>query len=168
MPRRNRRLSSICRAIRVATRDAVLASYPFEVAHELPIGDGLVEGRLFEVRRVEIVVNPSVAEGPARHLGTLELGDRLAQRLGHLRQRGVLVRVALVELRRLETALDTVQSRRDGGREGEIGIRVGTRNAVLHAEGAALSAETEAARAIVPAGDDAGGRERARLVALVG
>src|SRR5262245_34591498 len=169
MPRRNRSLWSICRAIRVATtRDAVLASYPLEVAHELPIGDGLIEGLLFQSCRVEVVIDDAVAEGRARHLRTLELGDGLAQRLGDLGQRAVLVGVALVELRRLEAALDAVQAGRDGGREGEIRIRVGAGHTVFHAEGAALSAEAESARAIVPARDDPGGRERARLVSLVG
>ena len=117
---------------------------------------------------MEVVLDHALAEGRARRLRAVELGDRLAERLRHLRQRRVLVGVALVELRRLEPGRDAVETRGDGRGEGEIGVRVGAGDAVLHAEAAPLAAETEAAGAVVPAGDDARGRERARLVALVG
>src|SRR5207248_10016149 len=94
--------------------------------------------------------------------------DRFPQCLGHLRQRGVLVGVALVELGRLQLAGDAVQAGGDRRREREIWVGVGAGDAVLYPEAGALAAQAEAARAVVPADRDPRRRERARLVALVG
>src|SRR5881397_3903268 len=140
---------------------------PFEVTRELPVGHDLVERLLLQPRGVQVVVDHAVAERRARDLRALELGDRLAERLGHLRQGRVLVGVALVGPGRLQAARDAVQPGRDRRREGEIGIGVGAGDAVLHAERAALAAEPEPAGAVVPAGDDPRRRERAGLVTLV-
>src|SRR2546425_2549404 len=144
------------------------SSDPLEVAHELPVGDRLVEGLLLEPRGVQVVLDDALAEGRARDLRALELGDRLAQRLGHLGERRVLVRVALVELRRLEPAREAVEPRGDRRGEREVGVRVRAGDPILDAEGRAHAAEPEAARAVVPPRDDTRRCEGARLVALVG
>src|SRR5437870_1497727 len=144
------------------------SSDPLEVAHELPVGDRLVEGLLLEPRGVQVVLDDSLAEGRARDLRALELDDRLAERLGHLGERRVLVRVALVELGRFEPARNAVEPRGDRGSEREVGVRVRTGDPVLDAKALALAAKPEAARAVIPSRDDARGREGARLIALVG
>src|SRR5206468_11324046 len=130
------------------------ASDPLEVAHELPVGDRLVEGLLLEPRGVQVVLDDTLAEGRARDLRAFELGDRLAQRLGHLGERLVLVRVALAELRRLEPARDAVEPRGDRRGEREVGVRVRAGDPILDAEGRARAAEPEAARTVVPPCDD--------------
>src|SRR5437016_10948891 len=135
------------------------SSDPLEVAHQLPVGDRLVEGLLLEPRGVQVVLDDALAEGRARDLRALELLDRLAQRLGHLGERRVLVRVALVELGRLEPARDTVEPRRNRRGEREIRVRVRARDPVLDAQPLTGAAEPEATRAVVPAGDDARRRE---------
>src|SRR5262249_41772134 len=56
----------------------------------------------------------------------------------------------------------------DGRREGEVGIRVGTGDAVLDADRLPLATDTEAGGAVVPRPGDARGSKRTRLVALVG
>src|SRR5215470_2988372 len=128
---------------------------PFKEPHELPVGDGLVEGLLLEPAVVEVVLDDSLAEG-------------LARRLGHLAELGVLVGVAVVEPGRLEPLVDPVKAGRDRRGEGEIRVGVGARDAVFHTETRPLPAEAEPAGTVVPACHDARGRERARLVALVG
>src|SRR3989441_521405 len=143
-------------------------SDPLEVAHQLPVRDHLVEGLLFEPGGVQVVLDDALTQGGARDLRALELGDRLAQCLGHLGERRVLVRVPLVELGRLQPARDAVEPRRDRRGEREIGVRVRARDPVLDAQARTLAAEPEAARAIVPPRDDARRRERARLITLVG
>src|SRR5438034_1932039 len=52
-----------------------------EEPHELPVGDGLVEGLLLETAMVQVVLHHGLAEGLARQLGALQLVERLAQRL---------------------------------------------------------------------------------------
>src|SRR5215470_277602 len=141
---------------------------PFKEPHELPVGDGLVEGLLLEPAVVEVVLDDSLAEGLARQLRALQLVERLAQRLGHLAELGVLVGVAVVEPGRLEPLVDPVKAGRDRRGEGEIRVGVGARDAVFHTETRPLPAEAEPAGTVVPACRDARGRERARLVALVG
>src|SRR5206468_11116218 len=44
------------------------SSDPLEVAHELPVGDRLVEGLLLELRGVQVVLDDTLAEGRARDL----------------------------------------------------------------------------------------------------
>src|SRR2546422_1019282 len=137
-------------------------SDPLEVAHQLPVRDHLVEGLLFEPGGVQVVLDDALTQGGARDLRALELGDRLAQCLGHLGERRVLVRVPLVELGRLQPARDAVEPRRDRRGEREIGVRVRARDPVLDAQARTLAAEPEAARAIVPPRDDARRCERDR------
>src|SRR5260370_93664 len=95
-----------------------------EVAHQLPVGHGLVERLLLEPRGVEVVLDDALAERRARRPRALELGDRLTERLGHLRERRVLVGLALVELRRLELGCDAVDPRRDPRRDIAAGARL--------------------------------------------
>src|SRR4029077_7526571 len=139
-----------------------------EVADELPVGDRLVVGLLLEAAVLEVVVHHLGPEGGPRDLRPLQLRERVAQRLRHLGQRRPLVGVALEHGRRGELLLYAVEPRRDGGREGEVRIGVRPRDAVLHPEAPALAADAEAAGAVVPAPCDAGRREGAGLVALVG
>src|SRR3984893_5558832 len=139
-----------------------------EQPDELPVCDRLIEGLLLEVSVVEVVLHHGLPEGLARHLGALKLPDGFPERLRHLRELRILVGVAVVWLRRLELLVNSMKSRGDGGREGEVRVRVGAGNAIFHAEAAPLAAEPEAARAVVPATGDARRSERARLIALVG
>ena len=81
---------------------------------------------------MQIVLDDALAEGYSGHLGALQLGDRLAERLGHLGQRRVLVRIALVELGGLQLVAETVQASGDGRRaslvftmEGKLAERFG-------------------------------------------
>src|SRR5262245_946849 len=144
------------------------SSDPLEVTRQLPVGDDLVEGPLLEPRGVQVVLDHPFAKRRPRHLRALQLGDRLAERLGHLGKRRVFVRVALVELGRLEPARDAVEPGGDRGREGQIRIGVGARDTILHAEASPFTAEPEATRPVVPAGHDPRGRKRSGLIALVG
>src|SRR5689334_12396261 len=121
-------------------------SDPLEVPLELPGGDDLVLRLELEPRRVEAVLVHRVAERLAREAALLQLGDRLAERAGDLRERRVLVRVAAVERRRLELPLDAVETRRDRRREGEVRVRVRARDAVLDPERIAAPADAEARR----------------------
>src|SRR6185503_19828818 len=139
-----------------------------EVAEEFPVGDGLVECLLLEPAVVQVVLDDLRPERRARRRGPIEFVEGLAQRLRHLGEPRVLVRITLVEGRRLELLRQSVKPRGDGSGEGEIGIGLGTRDAVLHAEARALPAEAKATRAVVPAARDAGRREAARLIPLVG
>src|SRR5262245_57684056 len=125
---------------RIHSRSLTLSD-PLEVARQLPVGHDLVERLLLEPRAVQVVVDDALAEGGARDFRALELGDRLAQGLGHLRQRRVLVSVALVGLGRLQVARDPVQPRGDRRGEREIWIGVGPGDAILDAKAAALAAE---------------------------
>src|SRR4029453_9717167 len=139
-----------------------------EVAQQLPVGDGLIEGLLLEPPVLEIVLDHLRPEGVTGDPGALQLGQGLAQRLRHLGQRAVLVGVAVEHGGGFQLLLPPVQPRRDGGRESQVRVGVGTGDAVLHPEAAVLAADPEAARAVVPAPRDPRRRERARLVALVG
>src|SRR5215471_10304176 len=143
-------------------------SDPLEVPDQFPVGDGLVERLLLEATVMQVVLDHAGTERLARDLGPRELVERLAQRLRHLRERRVLVGVALVERRALELPGDAVEARRDRRGEREIRVRVGAGDAVLHPEAPSLAAQAEAARAIVPAAGDARRSEAACLVSLVG
>src|SRR5687767_12613561 len=141
--------------------------YALEVTDELPVRNRLIKRLLLQSRRMQVMLDNPLAKCRPRHLRALELGDRLAQRLRHLRQRRILVGVAVVRLGRLQLALDAVQAGGDGGRERQVGVRVGAGDPVLDTERRALAAQPEAAGAIVPADGDAGRREGPRLVSLV-
>src|SRR5690349_19523701 len=84
------------------------SSDALEVPLAFPVRDHGVERFELEPRRVEIVVVDRFAERAPRDRAALELGDRLAQRAGHLRQRGVLVGIAPIERWRVELLLDAV------------------------------------------------------------
>src|SRR5213595_3525573 len=103
-----------------ATFPASRMSDPLEVPLQLPARDHLVEGLELEPRRVQVVLVDFLAEGFASHLALLERRHRLAQRARHLRQAAVLVRVAVVEGRRLELLVDAMEPRRDGRGEGQV------------------------------------------------
>src|SRR5215468_5100894 len=143
-------------------------SDPLEEPNKLPVRYRLIEGLLLQPRVTQIVLHHRVAERLASDPRALELVHRLAERLGHLGEGGVVVGVAVVVLGRLELLVHSVEPRRDGGGKGEIWIRVGAGNAVLHAKVAPLAAETEAARAVVPPAGNPRGGEGTCLVALVG
>src|SRR5689334_16166504 len=149
------------------SRSAMPSSNPFEVADQLPVRHRLIERLLLEPRGMQVVVDDTVAERGACDAALLELADRFAERLRDLGQRGVLVGVALVGLRRLQLARDAMQAGRDRRREGEVRIGVGARDAVLDAKRCALTTQAKATRPVVPARHDARRRERAGLVALV-
>src|SRR5262245_54714696 len=82
------------------------SSDPLEVPQQLRVGHGLIEGLLRETRGVQVVIDDAVTERRPGDLRALQLTDGLAEGLGHLGQRGVLVGVAFVEARRLELAGD--------------------------------------------------------------
>src|SRR5688500_3147344 len=141
--------------------------YALEVTNELPVRDCLIQRLLLQARRVQVMFDDPLAKRRPRHLRALELGDRLPQGLRHLRQRRVVVGVALVRLGRLQLALDTVQAGGDGGGKRQVRVRIGAGNPVLDTERRVVAAQPEAAGAIVPADGNAGRREGARLVTLV-
>src|SRR5258705_2663939 len=103
-----------------------------EQADQLPVGDGLVVRLLLEAPVLEVVLDDLRAERLARGLRPLELAERVAQRLRHLGQPRVLVGIALEHRWRRQLLGDPAQPRRDGGREGQLGVGVRTRDAVLH------------------------------------
>src|SRR5262249_25184992 len=150
------------------SRPGIARSDPLEVADQLPVRDGLIEGLLLEPAVVQVVVDHLVPEGLPRDARALQFREPFPERLPHLREGGVLVRVALVEQRWLELLLHAVEPGRDGGGEGEIGIRVSPRNPILDPEARPVAADSESARAVVPAARNACRREAPRLVALVG
>ena len=77
------------------------------------------------------------------------------------------VRVAEEHLGRFHLVADAPHPARDRGREGEVRVRVGTRQPALHAEPRVLADRAEPARAVVAAPHDGGGCPRPELVALV-
>src|SRR5262245_11916110 len=148
-------------------RASVAASDALEVSHELPVRHRPVEGLLLEPAMMEIVIHDLRAERLARLARALELVEGLAQRLRHLAERRVLVRIPLVERGGTEALRDAVEAGGDRRREGEIRVRVRAGNAILDAEARTFPAKPEAAGAIVPAAGDARRREAPRLIALV-
>src|SRR5438552_11520235 len=145
---------------------SLLALNSLEQSQQFPVGDGLVEGLLLEAAVMEVMLDDSLAQGLARQLRPLELGECLPQRLGHLAELRVLVGIAVVKLGRLELLVDAVETRGDGRGEGQVRVGVGSRAAGFHAEAVPLSAEAEATGAVVPARRATGAREGARLVTL--
>src|SRR5580765_7984414 len=97
----------------------------------------------------------------------VERRDGLAERARDLRQRRILVRVPLVERRRLELPLDAVEAGGDRRRVREVRVRVRPRDAVLDAQRVAAAANAEARRAVIPRPRDPGRGEGPGLVALV-
>jgi hypothetical protein len=57
-------------------RDSVLDA--FEVSHQLPVGDGPIEGLLLQARHLQIMVEDALTKGVAGGLGCLQRRDRLA------------------------------------------------------------------------------------------
>src|SRR5262245_14745282 len=150
------------------SRPGIARSDPLEVADQLPVRDGLIEGLLLEPAVVQVVLDHLLAKRLPRDARALQLRQPFAERLRHLREGGVLIGVAFVEGRWLELLLDTVEPGRDGGGEGEVRVRVSPGNPILDPEARPLAADPEPARAVVPAARDACRREAPRLVALVG
>src|SRR5258706_5376523 len=95
----------------------------FKVSPSFPIGNHRVEFSLFGAEKVEVVIDYVLAEDFARE-GTLgQRGDRFVERAGHVRQVGRgFVDVAFEGRRRLDVMGHAVQSRGDGGGEGEVDI----------------------------------------------
>src|SRR4029077_11066791 len=96
------------------------------------------------------VVDHLVAEQRSRDRPALEPRDRLAQRRREALDVG-LVGIALERRPSLETLLDAVEAGGEQRAEGEIRIRVSTRNPRLCAERLAVTDDAETARAVVVA-----------------
>src|SRR5687768_7662479 len=96
--------------MRVSSRIGCETSDALEQPDQLPVGHGLLEGGLLEPGQPQVVVDHLHPERLPGHARAPELVDRLAERLRHLRELGVLVRVALVERRWAEPRPDPVQA----------------------------------------------------------
>src|SRR6185295_11653770 len=123
-----RTFCTLSRLPRAPTKQMGLFQHPaldaLEVAEEFPVSDGLVERLLLEPAVVQVVLDDFRPEGRARRRGSIELVEGLPERLRHLGERRVLVRIALVEGGRLELLRHAVKARGDGRGEGKIGVRV--------------------------------------------
>jgi hypothetical protein len=80
-----------------------------EISSPFPAGHHLVELPLLGAQEVEVVLEHVLAERLLRHVAPLQLGDRLPQRAGDLRQLGGGVEVSLKDLRRLAPVADAVE-----------------------------------------------------------
>src|SRR5215471_4744489 len=98
----------------------------------LVAGHSLVEEPLLGARIGEVVVHHVVAEERTRDGSLFEPGDRVAQGMWKPLDVG-LVGIALERRPELEPVLDTVEPCREQRGEGEVRIRVGSRDARLGA-----------------------------------
>src|SRR5687767_15862262 len=107
---------------------------PLEIPSPFPAGHHLVELPLLGAQEVEVVLEHVFAERLFRHPAPFQLGDRLPQRAGYLRQLGGGVEVSLKNLRRLDPVADAVEPGGEGGGIEDVGIGVRSGDAALDPE----------------------------------
>src|SRR5215813_7306352 len=79
------------------SRPGIARSDPLEVADQLPVRDGLIEGLLLEPAVVQVVLDHLLAKSLPRDARALQLRQPFAERLRHLGEGGVLVGVAFID-----------------------------------------------------------------------
>src|SRR6478752_4372019 len=100
---------------------------------------------------MSVVLDHVLAERAPREWTGFERIHRLRKGVRHARQRPGGVDVADEALRRLDPVGDAVQARGERGREREVGIAVGARDAALDAQARAVADDAEARGAVVVA-----------------
>src|SRR6476619_4421441 len=114
-------------------RGTRLTSELLEAPAPFPVGDDPAERGPLLLRGVHEVVVDVRAERLHREFALLELVDRVDDVPRHALEVMRLVGVALETRRRLDAVLDAVETGRDRRREREVGVAVGTGDAVLDA-----------------------------------
>src|SRR2546430_14764129 len=143
------------------------SSAPLEEAFALVVRHHLVEERLLRARVVEVVVDDVVAEGRPGRPPLLEACDRIAQRVRktlHVR----LVGIALELRRQSELLFDALQAGCKKGREAQVRVGVGARDARLGAQVLAVADDAKTAGTVVVSPRQRGRRPASRSKALVG
>src|SRR5436190_13586601 len=105
----------------------------FEIAGELPIGDGLTELAFFPFAGGCVMLDESIPEQSARRRRLLEPLRRLPQGARQCARRRKALRIGISADRRirLDSVLDTPQPRADRGGEREIWVDIGGGDPVL-------------------------------------
>ena len=134
----------------------------------LVVGHDLVEEPLLRAPVVEVVLVHRLAERLLGERAALPQVDRLAHRGRERLRLAGLVGVALQLRAGIGLVLDPVEPRGEHRREGEVGVRVGARDAALDPRRLAVADDAEAAGAVVAAPRDRGRRPALGRVALVG
>src|SRR5918995_5352441 len=146
---------------------SISPSQTLEVPVAFPVGNGGLEGFDLDARHVQVVLDDLHAERTAGRLALCEELLRLAQVRRYVR----LVRLVGVADELLfegELVLYSVQAGGDHGCDRQVRVHVPARQAVLHAQGAAVADDAQATSAVVLAPGDRRRGEGTLRVTLVG
>src|SRR5918994_4406646 len=146
---------------------SISPSQTLEVPVAFPVGNGGLEGFDLDSRHVQVVFDDLHAERTAGRLALCEELLRLAQVRRYVRLVR-LVGVAFELLFQGEFILYTVQTGGDHGCDRQVRVHVPARQAVLHAQGAAVADDAQATGAVVLAPGDCSRGEGTLRVTLIG